>query len=230
MKGGQRGLLPFAAAACFLLAAGCQSTDEPGGSPDTASIPWDRVPSAQSGAGALSPQVPRSPLAPTADSTIPVPTVPTTTPGPSEVPTSANGPTTVTPTLAGVTASGVHIERHDGFDRIVYVFGGTYAPLWRAEYVAEATERGKQTSRRINGRSILQVSFLDTVSSAESGIAAYSGPNPLAEPTAHSVVEVYLTPSYERATQSFVGLRTEYPRFRVTPLPDPARIAVDIFD
>ena len=92
----------------------------------------------------------------------------------------------------------MHIERHDGFDRIVYDFGGTYATPWRAEYVAEATQRGKETATRINGRSILQIYFFDTDSSAESGIAAYNEANPLSEPAAHSVVEVHLTPNYER--------------------------------
>lgn len=109
-------------------------------------------------------------------------------------------------------------------------FGGTYAPPWRAEYVAEATQRGKETATRISGRSILQIYFFDTDSSAESGIAAYNGPNPLPEPAAHSVVEVHLTPNYERGTQWFVGLGTDYPQFQVTTLTESARIAVDIHD
>lgn len=124
----------------------------------------------------------------------------------------------------------MHIERHDGFDRLVYDFGGTYAPSWRAEYVAEATQRGRQTSLQINGRSILQIYFFNTASSAESSIPEYSGANPLSDPAAHGVVEVYLTPNFERATQSFVGLRADYPQFQVITLTEPMRIAVDIFD
>ncbi|REE70902.1 hypothetical protein C8E05_0232 [Rhodococcus wratislaviensis] len=160
----------------------------------------------------------------------PTPTTPTT-PGPtiSGIPIFPHT-ALVTPPVPGVTASGVHVERHDGFDRIVYDFGGTYAPGWRAEYVAEATQRGRETATRINGRSILQIYFFDTDSSAESGIAAYNGPNPLSDPAAYSVVEVHLTPNYERGTQSFVGLRTDYPQFQVTTLTEPTRIAVDIHD
>jgi hypothetical protein len=78
----------------------------------------------------------------------------------------------------------MYVERHDGFDRIVYDFGGTYTPGWRAEYVAEATVRGQETSTPINGRSILQIYFFGTVSSTESGIAGYNGPNPLSDPAA----------------------------------------------
>ncbi|MCQ4119575.1 AMIN-like domain-containing (lipo)protein [Rhodococcus tibetensis] len=124
----------------------------------------------------------------------------------------------------------MHIERHEGFDRIVYDFGGTYAPRWRVEYVAEAISRGDETAIRINGQSILQVYFFDTVSPAKSGVAEYSGPNPLSNPAAHSVAEVYLMPNYEGATQAFVGLRTNYPQFQVMTLIEPMRIAVDIYE
>ncbi|WP_237737204.1 MULTISPECIES: AMIN-like domain-containing (lipo)protein [Rhodococcus] len=99
-----------------------------------------------------------------------------------------------------------------------------------AEYVSEATQRGQETAARIQGRSILQIYFFDTDSAAESGIAAYNGPDPLSDPAAYSVVEVHLTPNYERGTQSFVGLRTDYPQFQVTTLIEPTRIAVDIHD
>ncbi|MFZ2175062.1 MAG: hypothetical protein WAW17_13735 [Rhodococcus sp. (in: high G+C Gram-positive bacteria)] len=128
-----------------------------------------------------------------------------------------------------MTASGMYVERHDGFDRIVYDFCGTYTPGWRAEYVAEATVRGQETSAPINGRSILQIYFFGTVSSADSGITGYSGPNPLSDPAAQNVVEVILAPSYMKTTQSFVGLRTDHPQFQVTNLRDPARIALDIY-
>lgn len=123
----------------------------------------------------------------------------------------------------------MHIERHDRFDRIVYDFGGTYAPRWRRIRL-----RGNATRPRDRGtnpgRSILQIYFFDTDSAAESGIAAYNGPDPLSDPAAYSVVEVHLTPNYERGTQSFVGLRTDYPQFQVTTLIEPTRIAVDIHD
>ena len=204
-------LIPFLAMlATLVLVVGCQSSDEQTGNVASASIPWSEVPPAQSGAGVL-------------------PTPPAPNPATVEVaPDSSLDP--AGPALAGVTASGVHLERHDGFDRIVYDFGGTYAPPWHAEYVAEASQRGEQTSTRLAGRSILQIHFFDTVSAAESGIVEYSGPNPVSDPAAHSVVEVLLTPNFEGATQSFVGLRTEYPRFQVTTLTAPTRIAVDIFE
>lgn len=214
MRGETRKVIPFVAMmTCIALAAGCQSTSEQTGNLERTSIPSSEVPAAQEGAG---------------------PGMPTPIPCPTVVcfPGSPDGsipPPPATPTIAGVTASGMHIERHDGFDRIVYDFGGIYTPGWRAEYVAEATERGKETSTPINGRSILQIYFFDTVSSAESGIAGYSGPNPLSDPAAHSVVEVHLSPSYEDATQSFVGLCTDHQQFQVTTLREPARIVIDIY-
>lgn len=217
--------------ACIALAAGCQSTTEHTGSVEGTTIPWSRVPDAQAGGGAP-PQQP-DPPPPTDPNARPgIPDAPTpTTPGPRTTDIPLLPPTAlVIPPVPGVTASGMHIERHDGFDRIVYDFGGTYAPGWRAEYVAEATQRGQETATRLNGRSILQIYFFDTDSSAESGIAAYNGPNPLSDPAAYSVVEVHLTPNYERGTQSFVGLRTDYPQFQVTTLTEPTRIAVDIHD
>ncbi|MFZ2172671.1 MAG: hypothetical protein WAW17_01285 [Rhodococcus sp. (in: high G+C Gram-positive bacteria)] len=127
--------------------------------------------------------------------------------------------------------SGMHFERQDGFDRIIYDFGGIYTPSWRAEYVAEATPRGQETSAPVNGQSILQIYFFDTVfmDQGENGNVGYSGPNPLSDPAAHSVAEVHLTPSYEETTQSFIGLRTDHPQYQVTRLTDPSRIAVDIY-
>lgn len=222
MRGETRTPIPFVAmTTCIALAAGCQSPSEQMGSVDGTTIPWSMVPAAQSGGGAApQPPDPPPPTDPNAGPGTPDPPTPTT-PGPGIL---------VVPRVPGVTASGVHIERHDGFDRIVYDFGGTYAPGWRAEYVAEATQRGQETATRIQGRSILQIYFFDTDSAAESGIAAYNGPNPLSDPAAYSVVEVHLTPNYERGTQSFVGLRTDYPQFQITTLTEPTRIAVDIHD
>lgn len=225
MRGETRTPILFVAmTTCIALAAGCQSPSEQVGSVEGTTIPWSMVPAAQSGGGAApQPPDPPPPTDPNAGPGTPDPPTPTTptTPGPRIL---------VVPPVPGVTASGVHIERHDGFDRIVYDFGGTYAPRWRAQYVAEATQRGQETATRIQGRSILQIYFFDTDSAAESGIAAYNGPNPLSDPAAYSVVEVHLTPNYERGTQSFVGLRTDYPQFQVATLTEPTRIAVDIHD
>ncbi|WP_226955497.1 MULTISPECIES: AMIN-like domain-containing (lipo)protein [Rhodococcus] len=232
MRGETRTLiLSVAMMTCIALATGCQSTSEQTGSVDGTTIPWSTVPAAQSGGGAApQPPDPPPPTYPNGGPGAPDPPTPTT-PGPTISGIPFFPPTAlVTPPVPGVTASGMHIERHDGFDRIVYDFGGTYAPGWRAEYVAEATQRGQETATRLHGRSILQIYFFDTDSPAESGIAAYNGPNPLSDPAAYSVVEVHLTPNYERGTQSFVGLRTDYPQFQVTTLTEPTRIAVDIHD
>ncbi|KAA0016305.1 AMIN-like domain-containing (lipo)protein [Antrihabitans cavernicola] len=123
----------------------------------------------------------------------------------------------------------MRIERHEGFDRVSYYFGGACCPGWRAEYVAEATERGRSTSTSMSGRSILQIYFYDTASALESGTIEYNGPNPLTDPAARNVVEVVLTPSFERTTQSFLGIRADHPNFLVNTRYDPARVVVDIY-
>lgn len=220
----------FVALVCVALVGGCQSAGERTGSIEGTSIPWSRIPAAQSGGVGLPPREPPQTETRTPEPALPTLVPPPATPEPPGTSTVPNGPAVGEPVVAGVTASGMHVERHDGFDRIVYDFGGIDSPSWRAEYVAEATQRGKETATQIAGRSILQIHFFDTVPPAESGIAAYSGPNPLSDPAAHSVVEVHLTPNYEGATQSFVGLRADHPQFRVGILTEPIRIAVDVYD
>ena len=218
MRAVRRRVIPFVASMTRVaLAASCVSSSEHPENHGRTSVPSREIPAAQDDSD---------------------PGLPTPTPCPTALcfPGSPDGsipPPPATPTIAGVTVSAMHVERQDGFDRIVYDFGGTYSPGWRAEYVAEATERGQETATPINGRSILQIYFFDTVPPAESGIPGYHGPNPLSDPlsdpAAHSVVEVLLGQNFDRTTQSFVGLRTDHPQFQVTNLRDPARIAVDIY-
>ncbi|BAH51233.1 AMIN-like domain-containing (lipo)protein [Rhodococcus opacus] len=207
------------------LATGCRSTSGRTGDLEGSLIPLHDIPAAQEG-----PDLPLEPPPSDSGTGVPAPT-PTAPPPPTlDIPAHPTVPLPPAPPSVVVTASGMHIERHDGFDRVVYDFGGTWVPRRRAEYVAEATPRGAETAIPINARSILQIYFFDTLPPAESGIAAYSGPNPLSDPAAHSVVEVHLTPNFERTTQSFIGLRTGHPRFQVATLSEPTRVVVDIYE
>lgn len=213
-----------AAAACLALGTGCQTADEDAGSVAPPVTPWSHVPAAQTGPDGPAPLGPPAAVTPRDTTRVPLPTL---APAPSTLPSVT---ALVAPLPPGVTAHTMSVERHDGFDRVVYDFGGADAPRWRAEYVAEATERDKKTSTPIDGRTILQVHFYDTSPPADSGITEYDGPNPVIPADTRSVTEVYLTPSYEGATQSFIGLDAGYPHFTAATLRDPTRIVVDIHD
>lgn len=218
MRGERHTAIPFAVAVLLAVAvlAGCASAGEPAGNPERMStiIPGPQV---GGGGGSVDPGDPRGapvPVSPTCIG-VPTPSCPATPPRPDNTIDATH------------VTTGMHIEQHEEFVRVIYDFGGPFTPGWRAEYVAEATPRGQPTSTPIDGRSILQVYFFDTVGA--SGEAGYSGPNPLTAPATGTVTEVHLSPSYRGTTQSFIGIHADHPEFRVTRLTNPARIAVDIY-
>lgn len=161
----------------------------------------------------------------------PPPPVPPSVPTTGVRPPSTRDPRE-TPKPDPIAVNEIHIERHQGFDRVVFGFGGIGIPGWQADYVGQATPRGRPLALLVAGKSILRLSFY-SVAPWEAGLRGYDGPNPLGDPAAQQVGEVHLAPTYgegaDRITEAFIGTRSAQPRFTVTRLSDPLRLAVDIY-
>ncbi|HEY5855942.1 MAG TPA: hypothetical protein VIW24_18335 [Aldersonia sp.] len=131
-------------------------------------------------------------------------------------------------TDTAVTVTDVRIGAHDGFDRVVYEFGGTGTPGWTAGYVDQAVQDGSGDLVEVGGTSILAVTITGAAYPFDSGVEEYDGPDPLTDPTATVVDEVRFGATFEGMTQSWIGTTTDRPAFTVTTLSNPTRLVVDI--
>lgn len=121
--------------------------------------------------------------------------------------------------------TGVRTGRHDGFDRVVLDLVGTGLPGWRVEYVDEAVADGTGDVVSMGGDAVLQVVASGTTYPVEGG-PSYDGPRRL--PVGGVVVEVYVVGTVEGYTQLFVGVAEQEVPFRVSVVPDPTRLVVDV--
>lgn len=152
--------------------------------------------------------------------------VATTTAEPA--PTDAAPKTGAHSSGAGVTVITIRIGRRDGYDRVVYEFGGKGSPGWKVAYVDEAVQDGSGNGLTVQGRSILEVRINGAAYPFDSGVTEYSGPDPLTEPSTTAVAEVHFGATFEGITQSFIGVNAERPQFAVSALSNPTRLVVDI--
>lgn len=128
---------------------------------------------------------------------------------------------------AALTVTDVRVGRHDGFDRVVFELGGTGTPGWRVEYVPEAVEDGSGNVVHLDGDGTLQVMISGSGYPTDTGVAEYSGPNPVRVAETDEVEEVLLGSVFEGSTQAFVGTDEVSP-FRVYALTDPTRVVVEV--
>lgn len=129
---------------------------------------------------------------------------------------------------SGVTVTDLRIGHHEGFDRVVYEFGGTGTPGWNVAYVDKAVQDASGKDITVAGSSILEVRITGSAYPFDSGVTEYSGPDPLTEPSATVVAEVQLATLFEGVTQSFIGVNGDRPAFTVTALSEPTRLVVDV--
>ena len=129
---------------------------------------------------------------------------------------------------SAVTVTDLRIGQHDGYDRVVYEFGGTGTPGWDVRYVDAAVQDASGNDIAVAGTSILEVRITGSAYPFDSGVTEYAGPDPLTEPTATTVAEVHMATLFEGVTQSFIGVNGDRPAFTVTALTGPTRVVVDI--
>lgn len=193
-------LAPLAIAALLTMSA-CNDDDDNG-----------------SGATATAPQA-------TAAATSATTTAPETPAEGTDVPfAGARDPVEVTGTSQGVLAE-VRTGEHSDFDRITFEFQGDTLPGYRVEYITAATTCGSGETVDVTGAAMLHVRFFPAAAHNEAG-----------NPTGTATDLTPGLPAIQQATQicdfegvvSWVVGVTAEADFRVTPLSDPPRLAVDV--
>lgn len=126
----------------------------------------------------------------------------------------------------------VEAGRHEGFDRVVFIFDGT-TPAYRVAYVEPPiTEDGSGTPIEVRGGAALQIILTPasgTDLSGEEVNTIYGGPERIdgADSGTSAVEEVVLTGDFEATLSWVIGIDDQAP-FTVTELSDPTRVVVDI--
>ncbi|WFR71808.1 hypothetical protein P9209_24315 [Prescottella defluvii] len=129
---------------------------------------------------------------------------------------------------AALTIRDIRVGKHDGFDRVVYEFGGTGTPGWRAEIVSTATQQGSGKPLAVAGQGILQVLVDGSSMPFMTNVEPYSGPNPLEVENPVVVTEVRDAGIFEGTDQTLIGLSDRNVSYRVYTLTEPTRLVVDI--
>ncbi|MFR9750930.1 hypothetical protein ACL02S_07830 [Nocardia sp. 004] len=129
---------------------------------------------------------------------------------------------------AALTVTDIQLERGPGSDRVVYHLGGNGTPGWIVRYTDHAAQDGSGNPVDVSGRSILEVRILGSTYPFDSGVAPYTGPDPVHDPEVPGIAGVYGSTVFEGATQSFVGIQADHPAFTVRTMADPTRLVVDI--
>ncbi|QPK83610.1 hypothetical protein G7Y29_02010 [Corynebacterium qintianiae] len=121
---------------------------------------------------------------------------------------------------AHLTVSGITMESHSGFDRLVIELDGTGTPGWFVDYVASPMQETTGKPITITGNAHLNVKIDGTVNGAEE--------TPIDISTSSSnVVDLVNAGTYDGRTQIVVGLRAALP-YSVQLLDDPTRLVIDI--
>jgi hypothetical protein len=129
---------------------------------------------------------------------------------------------------AALTLTDVTTGRHDGYDRVVFRFGGTGTPGWMVRSVDRATDDPADTVLDIAGDGTLAVTLLGVQLPTTTGIPEWSGANPILTPGYTTLREVNVRGQFEGQELAFLGLDTADRPFRVFALADPARVVVDV--
>lgn len=128
-----------------------------------------------------------------------------------------------------VTVTDIRIGRHDGFDRVVFEVDGTGAPGWDVRYVDDPASQGSGDPVDVEGSAALQVILTGIGLPDDTGVAEWSGPNPLSVGNTETVTEVAWDATFEGQSVAFVGTTAQTP-FRVYLLEAPARVVVEVAD
>jgi len=185
--------------------------------------------------GGPTPGSPTSSDAPTSTSTAPTATpTPSPTPGstPDDAPVPFPADTAPDENLStgesALTLTEVTTGRHDGYDRVVFRLDGTGTPGWIVRYVDGATDDPADTPLDIAGDGTLSVILLGFQLPTTTGVAEWSGPNPVRTPDYTVLREVNVRGQFEGQELAYLGLDTADHPFRVFALTDPTRVVVDV--
>lgn len=147
----------------------------------------------------------------------------TFTAGPGGVPTGTT-PVRVEPVGTSLPVlRAIRVARQAGFDRVVLEFDGP-VPGYQAQYVTRVERDGSGEPVPLAGRAFLQVAVLNATK--QEGSRRYTGPDRFT-PGYRQLRELRLVGDFEGVLGVGFGLAARR-GFRVTALPDPSRIVVDL--
>lgn len=124
-----------------------------------------------------------------------------------------------------LAVSGVRVDTHEGFDRVVLDLAGDGDPGWFMDYTATPMQATVGKPLTVSGNAFLNVNVDGTTHPAELGLDSHV-PVSVAGSTGN-VVDVAVGGTSEGRSQIVVGLRSEAP-YSVQLLQDPKRLVVDI--
>ena len=127
---------------------------------------------------------------------------------------------------ARLTVTDVRVGRHDGFDRVVFEFGGVGTPGWRIDFTTDPRQDGSGNPVAVPGASIVAVTITGVGYPGDTGVPAYSGPDPV--PGVGNVTQVNLAGVFEGQQLAFIGVDADRPAVQVSALSGPTRLVIDI--
>jgi hypothetical protein len=130
---------------------------------------------------------------------------------------------------SAVTVRDIRLGHQDGFDRVVFEFGGTGMPGWDVQYVDAASSQGSGQPVHVTGDAILRVSLTGVGYPYATGVTEYSARTPLTADGTHAVTEVAYDATFEGTATAFVGATASTP-FRVYALQNPTRVVLEVSD
>lgn len=126
-----------------------------------------------------------------------------------------------------LVVSGVRVGPQPGYDRVVFDLTGPGTVGWRVEYTDEPAQDGSGAPVDLAGDHVLAVHIQGTGLPGDDD-TAYDPPQLLVPGTGLSVVtEVLRLTPFEGQLNAYIGVESGQP-FRVTRLPDPERLVVDV--
>lgn len=127
---------------------------------------------------------------------------------------------------ATVVQNAVHVERHDGFDRIAFHFEGATPPGYHIEYIDRPVRKcGSGATTEIAGDGWLEIRFEGAVAHDEEGRPTVAEREQMYE--LPIVRELELTCDFEAVVVWVAGAASPN-RYRVLELDGPPRLVVDV--
>ena len=130
------------------------------------------------------------------------------------------------PATGGGELVAIRTARHATFDRVVFQFNGKGHPAYRVEYVPRVTEDASGRPVPLQGRAFLWVVFQGASTMDVNAHRIYTGPTTIT-PGFPTLKQVKIAGDFERVLSFGIGVdhRTG---FRVLPLTNPSRVAIDL--
>ena len=126
-----------------------------------------------------------------------------------------------------LTVTDVEVGAHEGFDRVVFTFGGEGVPGWHVQYVDAPTKQGSGEPFEVTGAAYLSVLLRGVGYPFDTGVEEYSGDRTISATGTQVVRDVAVQGVFEGQYDAAVGLGAERP-FRVFRLDGPPRVVVDV--